>query len=98
YLERDLSTLSGGEKQRIALLTALMQDTDILVLDEPTAILDRSGIEQVASYLSILKQEGKTILIAEHRLDYLKDLADRYLYFDQGLEGAIPSNSVITPL
>ena len=85
YLERDLSTLSGGEKQRIALLTALMQDTDILVLDEPTANLDRSGIEQVASYLSILKQEGKTILIAEHRLDYLKDLADRYLYFDQGV-------------
>ena len=62
-----------------------MQDTDILVLDEPTANLDRSGIEQVASYLSILKQEGKTILIAEHRLDYLKDLADRYLYFDQGV-------------
>ena len=85
YLERDPSTLSGGEKQRIALLTALMQDTDILVLDEPTANLDRSGIEQVASYLSILKQEGKTILIAEHRLDYLKDLADRYLYFDQGV-------------
>ena len=85
YLERDLSTLSGGEKQKIALLTALMQDTDILVLDEPTANLDRSGIEQVASYLSILKQEGKTILIAEHRLDYLKDLADRYLYFDQGV-------------
>ena len=62
-----------------------MQDTNILVLDEPTANLDRSGIEQVASYLSILKQEGKTILIAEHRLDYLKDLADRYLYFDQGV-------------
>lgn len=84
YLERDLFSLSGGEKQRVALLTAIMQDTPILVLDEPTANLDRRGIEQVAAYLADLKAQGKTILVAEHRLDYLRELADTYLYFDKG--------------
>ncbi|WP_128835467.1 ABC transporter ATP-binding protein [Streptococcus sp. DD11] len=84
YLEREMLSLSGGEKQRMALLTAMMQDTPILVLDEPTANLDRGGIEQVASHLADLKAKGKTIIVAEHRLDYLQDLADRYLYFDQG--------------
>ena len=83
-LERDLFTLSGGEKQRVALLTALMQDIPIMVLDEPTANLDRRGIEQVRAYLADLKSQGKTIVLAEHRLDYLQDLADSYLYFDQG--------------
>ena len=84
YLERDLFSLSGGEKQRVALLTAIMLDTPIMVLDEPTANLDRRGIEQVREHLIDLKAQGKTILVAEHRLDYLRDLADSYLYFDQG--------------
>ena len=84
YLERDLFSLSGGEKQRVALLTAIMQDTPIMVLDEPTANLDRRGIEQVREHLTDLKAQGKTILVAEHRLDYLRELADNYLYFDQG--------------
>lgn len=61
-----------------------MQDTPIIVLDEPTANLDRRGIEQVREHLTDLKAQGKTILVAEHRLDYLRDLADSYLYFDQG--------------
>lgn len=84
YLERDLFSLSGGEKQRVALLTAIMQDTPVLVLDEPTANLDRLGVDQVRDYLARMKAAGKTILVAEHRLDYLQDLADAYLYFDQG--------------
>lgn len=84
YLDREMNSLSGGEKQRMALLTAIMQDSPILVLDEPTANLDRAGVQQVREHLQALKVAGKTILLAEHRLDYVGDLADRYLYFDQG--------------
>lgn len=84
YLDREMSSLSGGEKQRMALLTAIMQDSPILVLDEPTANLDRAGVQQVREHLQSLKAAGKTIFLAEHRLDYVGDLADRYLYFDQG--------------
>lgn len=84
YLEREMLGLSGGEKQRVALLTAIMQDSPILALDEPTANLDRAGVEQVREHLQALKVAGKTIILAEHRLDYVEDLADRYLYFDQG--------------
>lgn len=84
YLDREMLTLSGGEKQRVALLTAIMQASPILVLDEPTANLDRAGLEQVRVHLQGLKAAGKTILLAEHRLDYVGELADRYLYFDKG--------------
>lgn len=84
YMEREMWNLSGGEKQRVALLTALMQDTPILVLDEPTANLDRAGVEQIKQHLRDLKRQGKTIILAEHRLDYVADLADRYLYFNCG--------------
>lgn len=83
-LDEELVNLSGGQQQRIALLTALMQDSPILVLDEPTANLDCAGIEKVKEQLQALKSVGKTILLAEHRLAYAKDLADRYLYLDQG--------------
>lgn len=51
YLDREMNSLSGGEKQRMALLTAIMQDSPILVLDEPTANLDRAGVQQVREHL-----------------------------------------------
>ncbi|MEW4354470.1 ABC transporter ATP-binding protein [Streptococcus pneumoniae] len=83
-LDSPISGLSGGQKQLLALSLALMQDTPILVLDEPTAHLDRSGIDLVKDFLKTCKQQGKTLIIAEHRLHYFPDLADRYLYLEDG--------------
>ncbi|EHI70860.1 ABC transporter, ATP-binding protein [Streptococcus ictaluri 707-05] len=83
-LEADMHTLSGGQKQRVAIATALMQGSPIMVFDEPTANLDKKGIETVRAYLKQLKESGKTIVIAEHRLHYLLDLADDFFYFDNG--------------
>lgn len=83
-LESDMHLLSGGQKQRVAIATALMQGTPIMVFDEPTAHLDNKGIDMVKSYLEKLKDAGKTIIIAEHRLHYLMDLADHFFYFEQG--------------
>ncbi len=82
--ERSISSLSGGQQQRLALAVAAMQGTDLLVLDEPTANLDQAGIAMVQEILQVLKKQGKTIIIAEHRLSYLSQLADRYLYFQDG--------------
>lgn len=83
-LTRDMFHLSGGQKQRVAIATAIMQGTEIMVFDEPTANLDQAGIEAVKAYLCQLKAAGKTIIVAEHRLHYLTDLADAYFYFSQG--------------
>lgn len=82
--ERRISSLSGGQQQVLALAVATMHGTDLLVLDEPTANLDQQGVVRVQEVLQLLKKQGKTIIIAEHRLSYLSHLADRYLYFQDG--------------
>ncbi|MDG3131649.1 ABC transporter ATP-binding protein [Streptococcus suis] len=84
FYTQKISHLSGGQQQRLALAVAAMQSTNILVLDEPTANLDKEGIAMVQEALQELKQQGKTIIIAEHRLSYLQTVADRYLYFRDG--------------
>lgn len=85
-LDQDLLTASGGQRQRLALASSLMQNPQIVVMDEPTANLDQAGIAMVAAYIAHLKEQGKTVVIAEHRLDFLRDLADHYVYFDQGVK------------
>lgn len=84
FYDKPIFQLSGGQKQLIALATATMQGSPILLLDEPTANLDQEAVHKVQEALYKLKQEGKTIIIAEHLLAYLSDLADRYLYFQEG--------------
>ncbi|NQN68154.1 ABC transporter ATP-binding protein [Streptococcus suis] len=84
FYDKPIFQLSGGQKQLIALATATMQGSPLLLLDEPTANLDQEAVHKVQEALQKLKQEGKTIIIAEHLLAYLSDLADRYLYFQEG--------------
>lgn len=83
-LEKDLLHCSGGERQRIAFATAMMQSPKLLVLDEPTANLDQLGIEMVKKQIETFKKQGITIIIAEHRLHYLIDIADRFLCLENG--------------
>lgn len=83
-LQMNLHHASGGERQRVAMATAMMQKPLVIVLDEPTANLDREGVEQVLTYLKQLKLQGITIVIAEHRTDFLRDIADYYVYIDDG--------------
>lgn len=81
---RDIFSLSGGEKQLIALASVYMADPEVFVLDEPTANLDLYSIDILKRMLQQMKQEGKTILIAEHRLSYLKDIVDTVVFMEQG--------------
>ena len=76
--------LSGGEKQKIACASAAMMEPEIFVLDEPSSNLDIKSIRELAEVITLWKNQGKTILIAEHRLSYLMDLADRVLYMKDG--------------
>lgn len=81
---RSIFALSGGEKQKIAFASVYAMNPDIYVLDEPSSNLDAASIEELQAHLQMVKAQGKTILIAEHRLYYLMDLADRVVYLEQG--------------
>ena len=83
-LNRSIFELSGGEKQRIACASVYAVHPDIFVLDEPSSNLDPASILQLKDVLLKLKAEGKTLVISEHRLYYLLDIADRFVWLDQG--------------
>ena len=81
---RSLHELSGGEKQKIAFASVYAMNPDIYLLDEPSSNLDMDAIQDLKRHLTLVKKQGKTILIAEHRLYYLMDIADRIVYMEQG--------------
>lgn len=83
-LKRSLSTLSSGQQQKVAIATAFMQQPKVMVLDEPTANLDADGVDVVRRQIEILKNVGVTVLVSEHRLHTVIDLADKVLYFEEG--------------
>lgn len=81
---RDIFKLSGGEKQKVACASVSTSCPDVFVLDEPSSNLDHHAIEDLAKCIALWKAEGKTIVIAEHRLHYLKGIADKYVYLKDG--------------
>ena len=83
-LDRNIFQLSGGEKQKIAFASIYAVNPDIYVLDEPSSNLDNHAINELQLILQFLKAHGKTIVIAEHRIRYLKELADRAVYMKEG--------------
>ena len=83
-LDRNLFTMSGGEKQRIACGSADATAPPVMVLDEPSSNLDLPAIADLAQVVRRWRDEGKTLVIAEHRLFYLLDIADRFIYLKDG--------------
>lgn len=81
-LGKSIFELSGGEKQKVAFASIYSMNPDVYILDEPSSNLDINAIEDLRRILSMLKQQGKTILIAEHRLYYLRGLVDRIVYME----------------
>lgn len=83
-LERKLTTLSGGQLQKVALACALASGAPVLLADEPTSNLDPAAISEVRAALKVLKEQGLTIVVVEHRLHFLRDLADQVLLMESG--------------
>jgi len=82
---RNIFELSGGEKQQIACGSVYTTQPDVYVLDEPSSNLDRKAIHRLHEILRKIRESGKTVVISEHRLYYLMDLADRFIYLDDGI-------------
>lgn len=83
-LERKLTTLSGGQLQKAALACALASGAPVLLADEPTSNLDPAAISEVRAALKVLKEQGLTIVVVEHRLHFLRGLADQVLLMESG--------------
>lgn len=83
-LDRNIMELSGGEKQKLAFMASMMLDADIYVLDEITSNLDLKSIKLISDIIEVLKENGKTIIIAEHRIYYLRDIIDRMYILKDG--------------
>lgn len=84
YLNKNMHALSGGEKQRIAFASSCMLPHKLFLLDEPSSNLDESHIDIMKEHLGWLKESGQTIVVAEHRLYYLLDMADRFIFMKNG--------------
>ena len=83
-VNRNIFMLSGGEKQRIACASVAMNKPNIYVLDEPSSNLDEESIEKLRDILAVLKSQGATIIIAEHRLYYALEICDKVIYMKDG--------------
>ena len=82
---RNIFSLSGGQKQLLAFGSVYAMGPEIFVLDEPTANLDQDAIARLHDQIAGLKRQGRTVVIAEHRLYFLTDLIDRALYLRDGV-------------
>ncbi|MBQ7433064.1 MAG: ABC transporter ATP-binding protein [Lachnospiraceae bacterium] len=83
-MSRSLFDLSGGEKQKIACGSVAALFPEIIILDEPSSNLDWDSIRDLSEMMKVWKSQGKTVIISEHRLWYLKDIIDRAIYLEKG--------------
>ena len=82
--DRDLRGLSGGQTQKVACAQALAQQTPVILLDEPTSNLDPRAIDDVRATIGRLKAAGRTLVVAEHRVYFLRGLVDEAVIMGQG--------------
>jgi ABC-type polar amino acid transport system ATPase subunit len=91
--------LSGGQQQRVAIARALCMSPTIMLLDEPTSALDPEMVREVLDTLTLLANDGMTMLCVTHEMGFAKAVADRVLFLDQGeiLEDSSPAEFFAAP-
>nr|WP_299384006.1 ABC transporter ATP-binding protein [Allomuricauda sp.] len=95
FLDKKLSTLSGGTKQKVNIVLTFMFDSPVLILDEPTTGLDPAALIQLKALIQQEKEQGKTILITSHILSFVEEVADEIVYL---LEGKIYFRGTLSQL
>jgi ABC-type multidrug transport system ATPase subunit len=84
YATASARTFSGGMQQRLSLAAALLADPPVLLLDEPTASLDRAGQQSFLELAASLRDEGRTLLLASHRAGEIAQLTSRVIELHEG--------------
>jgi energy-coupling factor transporter ATP-binding protein EcfA2 len=98
--ERSPYSLSGGQQQRVALTSILVMQPKVLVLDEPTSQMDPIGTREVFSVIHEMAERGMTVILAEHKVEWIAQFADRVIALKEGqilLDGT-PSEVLTSPL
>lgn len=76
--------LSGGQMQRVAIVRSLMMNLEILLLDEPTSALDPEMINGVLELIKKIGDEGMTMIIVSHEMNFVKNFADKVIFLNEG--------------
>ena len=84
HINKNTSALSGGMRQRLSFAIALLSDSPILILDEPTSNLDARGRNEFLKLVKQFRDAGKTVLFSSHRLEEVEFLADRVFVMKSG--------------
>ncbi|KYG91822.1 amino acid ABC transporter ATP-binding protein [Metasolibacillus sp. FSL H7-0170] len=91
--------LSGGQKQRVAIARALAMDPDVMLFDEPTSALDPEMVGEVLKVMRTLANQGNTMLIVTHEMEFAREVADRIVFMDKGVivEEGHPEQVLVNP-
>jgi polar amino acid transport system ATP-binding protein len=84
-MENYPSKLSGGQKQRVAIARALAMEPAVMLFDEPTSALDPELVGEVLAAIRKIAQQGTTMVIVTHEMQFARDIADRIVVMDQGV-------------
>ena len=79
------TSLSGGQQQRIAIARGLAMDPDVLLFDEPTSALDPEMVGEVLKIMQDLAQEGLTMIVVTHEMEFARDVSHRVIFMDKGV-------------
>ena len=85
YINAKPKQLSGGQKQRVAIARALAMEPDVLLFDEPTSALDPQMVGEVLSVIKALAEEGFTMLIVTHEMQFAKDISNHVVFMHKGI-------------
>jgi polar amino acid transport system ATP-binding protein len=98
-LESYPSKLSGGQKQRVAIARALAMEPSVMLFDEPTSALDPELVGEVLAVIKKIAQQGTTMVIVTHEMQFAREIADRIVVMDQGVivEQGPPSRIFTAP-
>ncbi|MDF2566304.1 MAG: peptide transporter ATP-binding protein [Massilibacillus sp.] len=92
--------LSGGQQQRVAIARALAMNPKIMLFDEPTSALDPELVGEVLLVMKRLAEEGMTMVVVTHEMDFAREVADRIIFMDQGVivEEGVPIDIFENPV
>ncbi|SDC58377.1 amino acid ABC transporter ATP-binding protein, PAAT family [Pelagirhabdus alkalitolerans] len=99
HLDKFPDALSGGQQQRVAIARALMMEPDVMLFDEPTSALDPQLVREVLKVIEELANEGQTMIIVTHEMNFAKRVADKVLFMDDGyiIEEGSPEKVLVHP-
>ncbi len=94
--ESTVGTLSGGERQGVAIARALNNEADVIVLDEPTTALSLTETQKVFRFVEAVRASGRTVVFIGHNIYHVWDVADRFFVIDRGREAFEGAKSAFT--